>query len=202
MSLRQLALAAILASTCSACALSTDKIDVPYQSANATPAKLPGAEAATLAVATTDARTTYRDRVSSKKNGYGMEMAAIVNSNDLSETMTSAFSQELTARGFKTGEGGGKINVELEHFYNDFKMGMFSAQAVATVSYNVKVSNAASALIFSKVYEGNGTEPNIMLANGDNARAALIKAFTAGLNATFNDPDFLKAALSAGIAAK
>jgi uncharacterized lipoprotein YajG len=183
---------------CSGCALTTAQIDVPYQPAAGATVGISNAAALSVAVTTTDGRTTYRDRVSSKKNGYGMEMAAIVASNDLPTSISEAFRQELSARGFKMGPQGAIVQVELARFYNDFKTGFFSGDAVANVSFNVKVLSPAGGIAFAKLYEGNGTEPNIQMAGGDNARAALIKAFSASVNSVVNDPDFIRALLEAG----
>jgi len=183
---------------CSGCALTTAQIDVPYQPVVGAIVSTPNAASVSVAVTTTDGRTTYRDRVGSKKNGYGMEMAAIVASNDLPTSISDAFRQELTARGFKMGPQGAIVQVELVRFYNDFKNGFFSGDAVANVAFNVKVVSPAAGIAFTKFYEGNGTEPNIQMAGGDNARAALIKAFAASVNNVVNDPDFIRALLQAG----
>jgi uncharacterized lipoprotein len=183
---------------CSGCALTTATIDVPYQQAAAPAAPAAGAAGTSVSVAATDSRTTYRDRVSTKKNGYGMEMAAIVPSNDLPATVRDAFSQELTARGFKLGQGGAAMTIELVRFYNDFKTGFFSGDAVATVAFNVKITGPGGASVFSKYYEGSGTEPNIQLAGGSNARAALIKAFQTSVASAVNDPDLIHALVATG----
>jgi uncharacterized lipoprotein YajG len=201
--MRKILVALIFALSCSGCSLSTAQIDVPYQpashtTASITTASIPDAGDVFVTVATTDGRTTYRDRVSSKKNGYGMEMAAIVATNDLPTTVSDAFKQELAARGFKIGPHGAAVQVELVRFYNDFKNGFFSGDAVANVAFNVKVLSPVSSIVFTKYYEGTGTEPNIQLAGGDNARAALIKAFTASVNSAVSDPDFINAVLAAG----
>jgi len=183
---------------CSGCALTTAQIDVPYQPASSATVSVPNATNVSVAVSTSDGRTTYRDRVSSKKNGYGMEMAAIISSNDIPTTITNAFNQELSARGFKVGSQGAAVQVELVRFYNDFKTGFFAGDAVANVGFNVKVSSPSAGIAFTKFYEGNGTEANIGVMGGDNARAALIKAFTASVNSAVNDPDFVHALLAAG----
>jgi uncharacterized lipoprotein YajG len=187
-----------LALLVSGCALITDRVDIPYQTATITPVSVPGAPDVLVAVSTTDARTTYRDRVSTKKNGYGMEMAAIVPANDLSTTINDAFRQELYVRGFKLAPQGVSVQVQLVRFYNDFKNGFFSGDAVASVAFNVKVSSPTAGVAFAKYYEGTGTEPDIQIAGADNARAALMKAFTASVNSAVNDPDFIHAILAAG----
>ena len=185
---------------CSGCALTTAQIDVPYQPASQASA-IPGANADTVSVATTDARTTYRDRVSTKKNGYGMEMAAIVPTTDLPSSLSDAFKQELTARGFRVGAGGSVVDIQLVRFYSDFKTGFFSGDALATVAYNIKVTAPNGTNAFSKYYEGTGTQPNVQIMGADNARAALIKAYTASVASAVNDPDFLAALQKGGAGA-
>ena len=188
---------AVAASLCSGCALTTSHIDVPYQPIAAS-RPIPDASASAVAVSAVDDRTTYRDRVGTKKNGYGMEMAAIVPDNDIPDTVRDAFRQELGARGFRIGDGPGTVQVEVVRFYNDFKPGFFSGDAVATVAFNVKVSSPAHPGAFSKYYEGTGTEPNIQIMGADNTRAALVKAFQSAVGSAVNDPDLIQAVLHAG----
>ncbi len=182
---------------CSGCALITAHVDIPYQAAT-TAAPVPGAPMTTVEVSTADARTTYRDRVGTKKNGYGMEMAAIVPTNSLPDTVTGAFRQELSARGFRIGTGGADVHVDLVRFYDDFKPGFFSGDAVATVAFTVKVTAPGGTSSFTKYYEGTGTEPNIQIMGADNARSALVKAFTNAVTSAVSDPDLIQALLRAG----
>jgi uncharacterized lipoprotein YajG len=193
--MRTLASLALLVA-CSGCALTKAEITVPYVPA-ASAAPLPGVSGATTSVETTDGRTAYRDRIGVKKNGYGMEMAAIVSQNDLPTSVTDAFRQELAARGFHIAPGGADVQIELVHFFNDFKLGLFAGDAVANVAFNVKVIGRDGKISFSEYYEGNGTEPNIMVSGGDNAQAALIKAFTAAVASAVNDPAFTAAIVAA-----
>ncbi len=188
-------LAALL--LCNGCALVTATIDIPYEPV-AKAAPVSGASSSTVSVNTTDGRTTYRDRVGTKKNGYGMEMAAIVPAVSPPESLTKAFTQELTARGFQIGQGGAAIQIELVRFYNDYKVGFFSADAVANMSFNVKIVGTDGKSVFSKFYQGEGTEPNNQFVGGDNARLALIKAFSAAVNSAMSDPDFIQAVIAAG----
>lgn len=171
---------------------------MPYEGSGQPVAVILGAADSTVQVTTTDARTTYRDRVSTKKNGYGIELAAVAPSNDLAMTVTDAFQQELAARGFRIAPGGTTVRVQIVRFYNDFKNGFFSGDAVATVAFNVQVASPRTSLSFSKYYEGTGTEANILIGGGDNARAALIKAFRAGVNSALADDDFIRALVAAG----
>lgn len=186
---------------CSGCALMTSKIDVPYQPASVATV-VPGASNARVSVTATDSRATYRDRVGTKKNGYGMEMAAIIPNTDPATSVQAAFMQELAARGFQVGRGGATIQLQLVRFYNDFKPGFFSGDSVATVAFNISVVSADSTSAFSKYYEGTGTAPDIQIMGGDNARDALTKAFAASVSSALADPGFIRAVMAAGAPAR
>lgn len=193
-------LALCAALLCSGCAFTTATIDVPYQSIT-TPTAVAGAPGVTVQVAVTDGRTTHQDRVGSKRNGYGMETAPIIASNDLPSTIQSAFAQELTSRGFKIGANGATLNVQLVQFYNDFEAGMFSATATATVAFNTSITAAGNHIVFSRYYSGTGVNPDIQLADGDNAQVALIKAFQDAVASAINDPAFINGLIAAGAVA-
>ena len=159
------------------CALTEDKIDIPYQGrANITVVQ--GADKVNVEVKNEDKRTVFKDRVGAKKNGYGMEMAKIVPTNDVAKTFSDAVMFELENLGFKNGAGGKTVKVELVRFYNDFKMGFFAGDAVADGLVNIVVTNNKNEVIFTRSYEGGAVYPNIQLALGENAREALIKAMT------------------------
>lgn len=177
----------------SGCALTVDRIDIPYQGrANITVVE--GAEKVNVNVTNEDKRTVFKDRVGTKKNGYGMEMALIVATNDVAKTFSDAISFELENLGFKVAEGGKTVKVELIRFYNDFKMGFFAGDAIADGLINVLVTNKKGDVIFVRSYEGGAIEPNTQLATGKNARAALIKAMTDIIGKVAQDKD-LHAAL-------
>jgi uncharacterized lipoprotein len=173
---RYLTLLAI-ASVFTGCALTEDRIDIPYQGrANITVVQ--GADKVNVEVKNEDKRTVFKDRVGAKKNGYGMEMAKIVPNNDVAKTFSDAVMFELENLGFKNGTGGKTVKVELVRFYNDFKMGFFAGDAVADGLINIVVTNSKNEVLFTRSYEGGGVYPNIQLALGENAREALIKAMT------------------------
>lgn len=169
-----------------ACALSVDRIEVPYQSPTAW-AFVKGADKVKFTVESSDGRTINRDRVGVKKNGYGMEMASIEAINDIPSTVGKAIEQELASRGFVIGAGGSRVEVQITRFYNDFKIGFFAGDAVAEVNLNVRVYGSDGRLKYVRLYEARGVEPNIQLASGDNARAALIQAFRNAVTAVVND---------------
>ena len=184
----------VIAFVSSGCALTEDKIDIPYQGrANITVVQ--GADKVNVEVKNEDKRTVFKDRVGAKKNGYGMEMAKIVPSNDVAKTFSDAVLFELENLGFKNGTGGKIVKVELIRFYNDFKMGFFAGDAVADGLVNIVVTNGKNEVIFTKSYEGGGVYPNIQLALGENAREALIKAMTDIIGKVAQDKDLHSALL-------
>lgn len=188
-----------LASLCSiallsGCALTVDRIDVPYQGrGNITVVE--GAAKVQVEVIEIDKRTIFKDRVGVKKNGYGMEMASIEAINDVAKTFAQAAAFEFEQLGFKIGKGGKLVRVELVRFYNDFKMGFFAGDAVADGLINIQVEDQSGANLFAKSYEGGGMEPNIQLASGENARIALMKAMTDIVGKIAQDTDLHKALL-------
>ena len=176
------------------CALTEDKIDIPYQGrGNITVVQ--GADKINVEVKNEDKRTVFKDRVGAKKNGYGMEMAKITPNNDVAKTFSDAVLFELENLGFKNGTGGKVVKVELIRFYNDFKMGFFAGDAVADGLINIVVTNGKNEVICTKSYEGGGIYPNIQLALGENAREALIKAMTDIVGKVAQDKDLHSALL-------
>ena len=188
---------AIMAGAVSGCALTVDNIDVPYQPLAARP-PTPGASSVTIAVKATDERTTHRDRVSSKKNGYGMEMAAIVATNNVVQTLQAGIAQELASDGFAVKEGGYELGLAVVTFYNDFKTGFFSGEAVAEVAFNAKLLRPDKSVVYTKYISGQGQVANIQLATGDNARTALVAAMSSAVGNLFADGEFRTALLIPG----
>lgn len=179
-----------------ACALNEDKVPVDYVSATSPgTGVLPGAADVAIVLTAIDQRSAYGDRISTKRNGYGMEMARILATNDVVELVRGSLERELTALGFRTGAVGLPVRVELRNFYNNFKVGFFSGDAEAEVAFVLKVTDPPGALLFSHFYSGTGTEAKIQLASGENAKAALQKALTAAIKAAIEDPALRQALL-------
>jgi uncharacterized lipoprotein len=178
----------------SGCALTEDKIDIPYEG-KANLVVVEGANKIQVLVNHKDKRTVYKDRVGTKKNGYGMEMAKIVSRNDISKTFGDAVKFELENLGFRIGENGKKVTVGLLRFYNDFKMGFFAGDAVADGLVNVSVRDKNGDLLFSKAYEGGAIESNIQLALGHNAQITLKKALADIVTKIAHDTDLHTALL-------
>ena len=178
----------------SGCAFTQDKINIPYEG-KANLVVVDGAGNVEVLVNNEDKRTVYKDRVGSKKNGYGMEMAAIIPENDIAKTFADAIEFELQNLGFKIGDNGKILTVELVRFYNDFKMGFFAGDAVADGLVNVVIKDKNENLLFSKSYEGGAIEPNIQLATGHNAKIALTKALANIVAKIAHDKDMHSALL-------
>ncbi|QXE89806.1 YajG family lipoprotein [Geomonas subterranea] len=191
-----LGLAAIAVMGISGCAITTDTIAVNYQpQTGVTP--LQGAQSVVVDVKVKDNRL-IQDKVSCKKNGFGMEMARIITAEDVNITFKKALEQELKARGFAIGpEALVTVDAELNKFYSDFKMGFVSVDALAECSLGVTVKGKKGNLLFSRQYMTEGAERNGMIAGGDNARLALEQALAQGMQKLFADPAFIAALLDA-----
>ncbi len=69
------------------------------------------------------------------------------------------------------------ITVELQNFYNNFRLGLVTGGAAADVAIVVKVRNAAGTLIYSQAYDASTTN-DVFMASGTNAKESLQKALT------------------------
>lgn len=171
------------------CALTTDYVTLTYHpQMNVT--RIEGADAIKVNVEVLDVRKT-RGRVSSKKNSYGMEMAAIIAENNVADTIAKAIEMELINRGFVLATGSVRLLVELQKFYNDFKAGFWSGTATAEVIMNIQVKNSDGNILFSKLVAGEGNLPGIHLASGENAKIALDEALKDAVSNLFNDRAFI-----------
>lgn len=186
----------------SGCALTTEQVELNYAQ-QAGVSRIAGAEAVAVNVQVADQRLD-KSKVSSKKNGYGMEMAPITAAEDVAVTVRKAIEKELQARGFQLGSDAARVRIaaDLTRFYNDHKIGFFAGDAVADLNMSVTVKSSSGALLFSKQIVAQGMEKNTQLASGKNARIALERALENGVKALFEDRTFVSALLaSSGSAA-
>jgi uncharacterized lipoprotein YajG len=177
------------------CALTTDTISLEYNSQTHA-AKIPGAEQAAVSVDLFDVRK-MKDRVSVKKNGYGMEMAPTVAENRVSALVTKALESELIGRGFILRERSARLFVELQKFYNDFKIGFWSGTAEAEVVINTQVKTTEGEIVYSKLVVGSGQVPGIQLMTGENAKVALERALADAIAQLFSDNGLIGAIFKA-----
>jgi uncharacterized lipoprotein YajG len=191
-------IAIVVAALASACALTEDKVPIDYI-ANTGVTPVVGAEAITLTVTGVDRRTQYMDRISTKKNGYGMEMARIVATNDVVEVVRGGVERELKAQGYAVGAGGVSVTVELQNFYNNFRVGLMSGGAASDVAIGIKVRNAAGTLIYSQLYDASSNN-DVFMASGANAKESLQKALTLTTRKILDDKALHDALLSTRVA--
>ena len=198
MQARALAFAGCVAvASLSGCALTTEQIELNYTQ-QAGVAKVAGAENVSVNVQVADQRLD-KSKVSSKKNGFGMEMAPITAAEDVAVTVRKAIEKELQARGFQLGSDAAlvKVAADITRFYNDHKMGFFAGDAVADLNLSVTVKSKSGALLYAKQIIAQGKEANTQLATGNNAKLALDRALENGMKMLFEDPAFLSALLAA-----
>lgn len=191
----RLALCLLVASFIGGCALTTDQIKLEYVPTSS--GRLEGAETIKVKAEVIDLRTV-KDKVSSKKNGYGMEMAPIVAVNDVSELISRSINTELANRGFTVSGGNLLVRNELSRFYSDFKVGFWAGDAVADVIMNVQVKRPDEKIIFSKTITGQYVNQNIQLASGENAQVALNGALKDAIQKLVSDPEFINSLLDSG----
>jgi uncharacterized lipoprotein YajG len=187
----------VLAVATAGCALTTDEVDLAYTSA--APSNVENsAEAIVVQVVGTEGRVTKADRISVKKNGYGMEMAPIVARQNIPDLVRSALEIELQRLGFRIGTSPVRTSVEVQRFYNDFKIGFFSGNAVGEVALGVQVLGRDNHILYSRSIVAESDVGGIMLANGSNAKTAVEQALGIATARLVGDPNFIRALIQAG----
>lgn len=189
--------AALAAITLSACAFTEEAVDVRYI-APANISVVEGAQDVLISVRAMDGRVANKDRVSSKKNGYGMETAKITAANDINQEIGNAVQAELASLGFQIGGGGIEVVTETQTFYNDFKTGLWHGEAVAEVGFQLTAKKPDGTLVYSRPYKAIGIVPEIMMASGENAQKALSLALLDAVQKVVRDGDLHQALLQAG----
>lgn len=177
--------------TLSGCALTTDRIELQYNPQQGV-SQIPGANNVAVNVQVVDQRQD-KSKVSSKKNGFGMEMAPILATEDVAVTVRKAIEQELRTRGFQLGTDTALVRIvsDLTRFYNDHKTGFFAGDAVADLNMSVTVKSKKGDLLYTRQVISQGIEPNTQLMTGENARLALNRALENGMKSLFEDQSFL-----------
>ena len=189
--MRFLLIAVAMTLALSGCALTTEQIELHYNPQQEV-APVPGANNVSVNVQVTDQRQD-KSKVSSKKNGYGMEMAAITAVEDVAVTIRQAIEQELRIRGFQLASTDALVQIaaDITRFYNDHKTGFFSGDAIADLNMSVTVKSKGGNLLYSRQIVAQGIEEHTQLATGNNARLALDKALQNGMKMLFEDQKFL-----------
>jgi len=194
--MKRFAISVLLLSLLGACALTTDEVNLQYNSM--TPQNpIEGESGVIVQVSATEGRAANLDKVSVKKNGYGMEMASIISKQSLPDLLKAAVQQELRAKGFQIGPGPVLVNVELARFYNDFKSGFFSGNAVAEVALIAQVKGTDGHILYTRNITGDANEGGVVIASGDNAKLALDKALSTCVARLMSDPTFTQAIVAA-----
>ena len=180
----------------SGCALTTETIELQYNQQQGV-SQIPGADNVSVSVQVVDQRPD-KSKVSCKKNAYGVEMAPILATEDVTVTVRRAIEQELRARGFQLGSDAAlvRISADLTRFYNDHKTGFFAGDAVADLNMSVMVKSRKGDLLFSRQIVAQGIEPYTQLMTGENAKLALDRALANGMKVLFEDQAFLSVLMS------
>ncbi len=191
--MKKMILLLVVSAWLSGCALTTDKINLSYVPQVGV-SEIQGAKDVVVDVNINDQRQDKSNKVSCKKNGFGMEMAPILANEDVAITLRRAIEQELQSRGFKIGSQAlVSITADLTRFWNDHKSGFFSGDSVADLNMSILVKSKNGNILYSRQIVTQGIEPNIQLMTGENARLALDKALANGMKLLFEDSAFITA---------
>ncbi len=182
-----------MASALAGCATTEDIVQIKYAPTSASRI----ADARPVALTVVDGRTADRTRISTKINGYGMEMAAIRSAQDVSDVVREAAAKEFQQRGFNIEASGLAVTLTVTRFYNQYSTGLLSGSADGTVDLTVSISDRAGGQIYQNTYAG-ASNMQIALANGSNAAESVANALNSAFHKMFGDPAFIAVLTKAG----
>jgi uncharacterized lipoprotein len=186
----------ILTLSASGCALTKESVDIRYTPQ--TDVKMINGASNVEVNAIVDDNRMVKDKVSSKKNGFGMEMAPILCNQEISDTLKDAIDDELKNRGFQIGAGNVVVDVELNTFYNDFKIGFWSGSAVADMQMNVKVKDRAGNILYTETIQEQNVAKGVQLMSGNNAKLSLEAVLDKAIRKLFDSTAFVDSLFKAG----
>ena len=186
-------LAIAIAVACSGCALTVDREDLAYVPP-ATSVTVTGS--GTVNVEVTDHRPGDQSQIGSKKNGYGMEMAAIISNRNISDLVHDAIASELQRRGFIVGPSRLVVSADIVRFRSNYEVGFFSADAKADATIAVQVTAPNGSIVYARTVSGEGAELNNVMMGGLNTKLALEKALPDAMSKLMSDQHFIAALTS------
>ncbi|HEY3399850.1 MAG TPA: YajG family lipoprotein [Geothrix sp.] len=130
------------------CALTTETIHIEYP-APVSVEKIAGAEAIKVKVEVRDLRPNQTREVARKINGFGSEMAPILNDEDVQALVKRSVETELRARGYALEGGKVPLQIELLTFIHRYNSGFFSGDSKAEVSFVVRVKDAQGKEVYT-----------------------------------------------------
>lgn len=151
-----------------------------------------GPDLPAVSLSVIDARPR-KNQISHKMNGYGMETAPIVSSQDIPSLFRMAIADELRVRGYEVTDSDLEIGCEVQEFYNSWRAHLLSGDAIANVRMVIKIRDAEGRYLFSEMITGSAEKTGIQLTSGANAKAALDLAFRDCMQRLFARKDFYDA---------
>ncbi len=121
-----------------------------------------------------------------------MKSADIVPNSDVPALLKSAFETELSNRGFSEGTGGNTILVRLGNFQNQYKLGLISGEATASMGMEVSVIRADGSVAYKR-YIRSERNDWVEITGEDNAQRMLNAAMRDAVAMVFNDHAFIEA---------
>lgn len=168
--------------------------------------EVPGAANISVVVKAIDKRDYLAPGISRKwgkavvgygRNGFGEETYPdIIVTEPVELTLKRSIEDELKARGFQIGQNANLIvEIGINTFFNDFKVGFILSDSVAELNIDVKVLSNTGYILYSRKIVEQGHKAWASTMSGEDAKIALNGAIDNGINALFSDCAFMSALL-------
>jgi len=178
----------------SGCAFTHETVAVTYLPQDGV-SKVAGAGDVQVKVEVRDVRPRT-DRISSKRNGYGMECAPMTSEEDVTTIVSNAIQTELRNRGFRVDGQSVLVIVDLIEFYCDFKMGLFAADADGRVAMEVQVKKKGGKVFYKRTVEAEHHKGAGVTSHG-NVKVVMEAALQKAMHSLMEDTAMIDAILKA-----
>lgn len=183
--------------------LHVDRITLQHTQKNGVDV-VPGAANISVIVKANDRRDYLAPGISRKLGkavvGYGRNGLGegtypdIIVTEPVELTLKRSIEDELRARGFRIDPNSSLlIDIDINTFFNDYKVGFIRSDSVADLNFDVKVTSKNGRVLYLRRIAEQGHKDWASTMSGEDARAALNKALDNGLNALFSDGAFMSA---------
>lgn len=165
---------------------------------------VPGAANISVVVKANDKRDYLAHSISRKwgkavvgygKNGLGEETYPdIIVTEPVELTLKRSIEDELKASGFHVDQNAKfVIEIDINTFFNDYKVGFILSDSVADFNMDVKVLSNKGHILYSRRIAEQGHKVWASTMSGEDAKIALNRALDNGINTLFSDGTFLSA---------
>ncbi len=138
-------------------------------------------------------RAETPDWIADKKNGYGMRLANVLAQRPVVDLVRDAVSQELSARGFRVGEGRTAVTLDITRLEAVFQIRFLAVGATGQADFAVQVRRPDGSIAYARNFSAFNDNEDGLAGTAGQARRAFEAALSKIVGQMMSDPAFITA---------